>query len=181
MYFESIHPFEDGNGRIGRAIAEKCLSESLNRPVLMSLSSTIEQDKKQYYQSLKDAQRTLDITNWIVYFSTLILSSQKNAKQTVLFILNKTKFLDQCKNLMNERQTKGILKMFESGFQGFEGDMTVKKYISITKTSRATATRDLQDLTENNILKPKGEGRNRSSDCRTSGSSALAYPSETSG
>ena len=164
LYFESIHPFEDGNGRIGRAIAEKCLSESLNRPVLMSLSSTIEQDKKQYYQSLKDAQRTLDITNWIVYFSTLILSSQKNAKQTVLFILNKTKFLDQCKNLMNERQTKGILKMFESGFQGFEGGMTVKKYISITKTSRATATRDLQDLTEHNILKPKGEGRNRSYD-----------------
>lgn len=162
LYFESIHPFEDGNGRIGRAIAEKCLSESLNRPVLMSISSTIEENKKRYYQSLKQAQRTLEITDWILYFSTLILESQKSAKQTVLFTLNKTKFIDQFKNLMNERQRKAVLKMFESGVSGFEGGMTAIKYVSITKTSRATATRDLQDLTQKNILIPSGEGRNRS-------------------
>jgi Fic family protein len=162
LYFESIHPFEDGNGRIGRAIAEKCLSESLNRPVLMSISSTIEQNKKQYYESLKESQSKLEITDWILYFSTLILESQKNAKQTVLFTLNKTKFIDQCKNQMNERQKKAILKMFENGVAGFEGGMTAIKYVSITKTSRATATRDLQDLTEKDILTPRGEGRSRS-------------------
>jgi Fic family protein len=161
LYFESIHPFEDGNGRIGRAIAEKCLSESLNRPVLMSISSTIEQNKKQYYQSLKQAQRTLEITDWILYFSTLILESQKNAKQTVLFTLSKTKFIDKFKDQMNERQTKTVLKMFENGVAGFEGGMTAIKYVSITKTSRATATRDLQDLSQKSILIPKGEGRNR--------------------
>jgi Fic family protein len=161
LYFESIHPFEDGNGRIGRAIAEKCLSESLNRPILMSISSTIEQNKKRYYQSLKKAQSTLEITDWILYFSTLILESQKNAKQTVLFTLNKTKFTDQFKNQMNDRQTKAVLKMFENGVAGFEGGMTAIKYISITKTSRATATRDLQDLTEKSILIPRGEGRSR--------------------
>jgi Fic family protein len=162
LYFESIHPFEDGNGRIGRAIVEKCLSEALNRPVLMSISSTIEHNKKQYYESLKQAQRTLEITDWIFYFSTLILESQKNAKQTVLFTLNKTKFIDQFKNQMNERQSKAVLKMFENGVAGFEGGMTAIKYISITKTSRATATRDLQDLTEKSILTPRGEGRSRS-------------------
>ncbi|MDD5151415.1 MAG: DUF4172 domain-containing protein [Flavobacterium sp.] len=161
LYFESIHPFEDGNGRIGRAIAEKCLSESLNRPVLMSISSTIELDKKQYYESLKQVQRTLEITDWILYFSTLILESQKNAKQTVLFTLSKTKFIDRFKNKMNERQNKAVLKMFENGVAGFQGGMTVIKYVSITKTSRATATRDLQDLTEKSILIPKGEGRSR--------------------
>ena len=161
LYFESIHPFEDGNGRIGRAIAEKCLSESLNRPVMMSLSSTIELDKKSYYESLKQAQKTLESTDWIFYFSKLILESQKNAKQTVLFTLNKTKFIDQFKNQMNERQTKAVLKMFEAGISGFEGGMTASKYTSINKTSRATATRDLQDLTEKNILIPRGEGRNR--------------------
>ena len=161
LYFESIHPFEDGNGRIGRAIAEKCLSESLNRPVLMSISSTIEQNKKRYYQSLKKAQSTLEITDWILYFSTLILESQKNAKQTVLFTLTKTKFIDQFNNQMNERQRKAVLKMFENGVAGFEGGMTAIKYISITKTSRATATRDLQDLTEKSILIPRGEGRSR--------------------
>lgn len=164
LYFESIHPFEDGNGRIGRAIAEKCLSESLNRPVLMSISSTIEQSKKKYYQSLKDAQRTLEITDWILYFSNLILESQKTAKQIVLFTLNKSRFLDQFKHKMNERQTKAILKMFEYGISGFVGGMTAIKYISITKTSRATATRDLQDLADKNILIPKGQGRNRAYD-----------------
>ncbi|KUJ63388.1 cell filamentation protein Fic [Flavobacteriaceae bacterium CRH] len=164
LYFESIHPFEDGNGRIGRAIAEKCLSESLNRPVLMSISSIIEQNKKKYYQALKEAQRTIEITDWIFYFSNLILESQKNAKQIVLFTLNKSKFIDKFKNQMNERQTKAVLKMFEYGISGFVGGMTTIKYISITKTSRATATRDLQDLTDKNILMPKGEGRNRAYD-----------------
>jgi Fic family protein len=162
LYFESIHPFEDGNGRIGRAIVEKCLSESLSRPVLMSISSTIEQNKEKYYQSLKQAQRTLEVTDWIFYFSNLILESQRNAKQIVLFTLNKSRFIDQYKNKMNERQTKAVFKMFDNGVSGFEGGMTAIKYISITKTSRATATRDLQDLAEKNILKPKGEGRNRS-------------------
>jgi Fic family protein len=164
LYFESIHPFEDGNGRIGRAIAEKCLSESLNRPVLMSISSTIEQDKKRYYQSLKQAQSTFEITDWIFYFSTLILDSQKSAKQTVLFTLSKTKFIDKFNSQMNERQKKAVLKMFENGVAGFQGGMTALKYVSINKTSRATATRDLQDLKEKNILNPKGEGRNRSYD-----------------
>lgn len=164
LYFESIHPFEDGNGRIGRAIAEKCLSESLNRPVLMSISSTIDQNKKRYYESLKQAQRTLEITDWIFYFSSLVLESQKNAKQTVLFTLNKTKIMDKFKSEMNERQSKAVLKMFENGVSGFEGGMTAIKYVSITKTSRATATRDLQDLTEKNILTPRGEGRSRSYD-----------------
>lgn len=79
----------------------------------------------------------------------------------MLFTLNNTKFIDQFKNLMNERQRKAVLKMFENGISSFEGGMTAIKYVSITKTSRATATRDLQDLTQKNILIPSGEGRNR--------------------
>ena len=159
LYFESIHPFEDGNGRIGRAIAEKCLSQSFGRPVLMSISSTIEKGRKQYYNALKSAQKTLEITEWIRYFSTVILDSQKGAKQTVLLTINKTKFIDKHKSQMNERQTKTILKMLDFGISGFEGGMTSKKYISITKSSRATATRDLRDLADKNILLQKGEGR----------------------
>lgn len=160
LYFESIHPFEDGNGRIGRAIAEKCLSQSLGRPVLMSLSSTIEKNKKQYYSALKSAQKTLDITDWILYFSRTILESQKSAKQIILFTLSKTKFMDKHKIQMNERQIKAVLKMFDAGISGFEGGMTSRKYVSITKSSRATSTRDLQDLTDKNIMLQKGEGRN---------------------
>ncbi|MBO9618408.1 MAG: Fic family protein [Niabella sp.] len=159
LYFESIHPFEDGNGRIGRAIAEKCLSQSLGRPVLMSLSSTIEKDRKQYYNARKAAQQTLEITEWISYFAGVILESQKNAKQIVLFTINKAKFLDQYRSQMNERQFKAILKMFDFGSFGFEGGMTSKKYISITQASRATATRDLQDLADKKIFMQTGEGR----------------------
>ena len=160
LYFESIHPFEDGNGRIGRALAEKCLAQSLNRPMLISLSSVIEKDKKAYYDTLKKAQRTLEITDWILYFSKTIVKAQKSAKQTILFTINKSKFIDNHKHNINERQLKVLLKMFELGVSGFEGGMTTKKYISITKSSRATATRDLQDLVEKNILTPKGAGRN---------------------
>lgn len=160
LYFESIHPFEDGNGRIGRAISQKCLSESFGMPFLISLSGTIEKDKRQYYNALKSAQRTLEITDWIFYFSSVLLEAQKQAKQTILLTLNKSKFLDRHKPQMNERQTKAIMKMFEFGTRGFEGGLTAKKYVSITKVSRATATRDLQDLTVKGILLQQGEGRN---------------------
>ena len=159
FYFESIHPFEDGNGRIGRAIAEKCLAESFNRPIVMSLSSTIEKSRKDYYNALKDAQRSLDISPWILYFSKTILEAQKNAKRITNFTLNRTKFLDDHKSLLNERQLKVILKMLDQGSDGFEGGMSAKKYISITKVSKATATRDLQDLVEKNILHLEGSGR----------------------
>ncbi|WP_353097989.1 Fic family protein [Empedobacter brevis] len=159
LYFESIHPFEDGNGRIGRAIAEKCLAESFNRPLIMSLSSTIEKDKKKYYEALKDAQRTLEITDWILYFSTTILDAQIQAKKITNFTLNKTKFLDQTKQLLNERQLKVVIKMLDQGAEGFEGGMSAKKYMSITKTSKATATRDLQDLVEKSVLMTEGAGR----------------------
>lgn len=164
LYFESIHPFEDGNGRIGRAIAEKTLSQSLGRPITMSISSTIEKNKKKYYESLKLAQQTLEITKWIYYFSSIVLEAQKSAKQTIFFTLNKTKFIDKHKKALNNRQLKAILKMFEAGVSGFEGGMTSKKYISINKTSRATATRDLQDLALKKIIIQKGEGRNVSYD-----------------
>jgi len=159
LYFETIHPFEDGNGRIGRAIADKCLSESLGRVLVLSISTAIEQNKAEYYQALKMAQRSLNITDWIVYFCKTILTAQKNAKAFIRFILKKAKFLDQHRENLNDRQLKVILKMFEKGVEGFEGGMTAKKYISITKTSKATATRDLQDMTSKGILKPQGGGR----------------------
>ena len=159
LYFESIHPFEDGNGRIGRAIADKCLSESLGRVLALSISTAIEQNKSAYYDALKTVQKSLDITNWIVYFCSTILLAQKSAKQVIRFILNKAKFLDQHRENLNDRQLKVILKMFDKKIEGFEGGMTAKKYIAITKTSKATATRDLQDLVSKGIFIALGGGR----------------------
>jgi Fic family protein len=160
LYFESIHPFEDGNGRIGRAIAEKALSQTMGRPVLLSLSQAIEADKKSYYHALETAQRSNEITEWMKYFVTTILNAQKQAKDLIEVTLTKTKFFDLYKNQLNERQLKVIKKMWEEEPNGFEGGMTAKKYISITKTSKATATRDLQMLTELKVLINTGGGRN---------------------
>ncbi|HMJ45749.1 MAG TPA: Fic family protein [Ferruginibacter sp.] len=159
LYFESIHPFEDGNGRIGRAIAEKALSQTIGRPVLLSLSPSIEADKKSYYAALEKAQQSNEINGWIKYFVNIIYNAQVAAKKMIEFTLKKTKFLDHFKDQLNSRQLKVISKMLDSGIKGFQGGMTAKKYISVTRTSKATATRDLQILTEAGILMPEGGGR----------------------
>ncbi|HEX8022734.1 Fic family protein, partial [Mucilaginibacter sp.] len=159
LYFESIHPFEDGNGRIGRAIAEKALSQSIGRPVMLSLSKIIEYNKAAYYAALKEAQRSLDITAWINYFASVILEAQRDAKAMVQFTLKKAQFFDRYKHQLNERQLKAINKMLEKGADGFEGGMTAKKYIGISKASKATATRDLQQLQEMGVFVQEGAGR----------------------
>jgi Fic family protein len=159
LYFESIHPFEDGNGRIGRAIAEHALSQSLDRPVMLSLSKIIEKNKKAYYNALKEAQTTLKITPWISYFAGVIIDAQRDAKLMVQFTLHKLQFFDRYKDQFNARQLKAVNKMLESGTERFEGGMTANKYTSINKTSKATATRDLQELLANGVLLQEGGGR----------------------
>lgn len=159
LYFESIHPFEDGNGRIGRAIAEKALSQSIGRPVLFSLSKSIERDKKAYYEALQKAQRSNEITDWINYFVQTVLDAQIDAEKEIEFTLKKAKFFDQHKDGLNDRQQKAVRRMLEEGYKGFEGGMNARKYISLAKTSKATATRDLQDLVGKGIFKPIGGGR----------------------
>ena len=159
LYFETIHPFEDGNGRIGRAVAEKALSQTLGRPVLLSLSKTIEENKKDYYNALEQAQRSNDVTAWITYFAGVTLLAQRAAKESVDFILRKSTFFNRYKDKMNERQMKAVRRMMDAGPEGFEGGMNARKYISITKSSKATATRDLQQLQEWDILIAKGGGR----------------------
>lgn len=159
LYFETLHPFEDGNGRIGRALAEKALAEKLEMPIFISLSKAIEKDKAKYYEELKKAQRSLQITDWVVYFFNILQSALEDTKNLVLFTLKKTNFFDRFKDQLNERQLKAINKMMEAGEDGFKGGMTAKKYISINKTSKATATRDLQHLSEIQAFIKIGGGR----------------------
>jgi Fic family protein len=161
-YFESIHPFEDGNGRIGRAIAEKALAQSLGRPVLFSLSRAIEANRQGYYEALQHAQRSLDISGWIRYFMQTILLAQIDAEAMVDFTLKKAKFFDRFRDLLNERQMKVISRMFEEGVKGFEGGMNARKYMSIASTSKATSTRDLQELVSMGPLRLMGTGGGRS-------------------
>lgn len=158
LYFETIHPFEDGNGRIGRAIAEKALSQGLGRPALITLSSTIEAKKKDYYAALESAQTSNEITPWLKYFSETALEAQRYAKDQIHFILLKAKFFDRYRGHLNERQSKVIKRMFEAGSAGFEGGMSTHKYTAMTKASKATATRDLQQLTEMGAVVKTGGG-----------------------
>jgi Fic family protein len=159
LYFESIHPFEDGNGRIGRAIAEKALSQGFDNPIMFSISKSIEQNKSAYYKELQHAQQRLEITKWIEWFASIIIFAQDDAEKTIQFTIKKVKFFNKHDKSFNERQRKVVNRMLEEGIYGFMGGMNVKKYISITDTSKATATRDLQELAEMNVFVIKGVGR----------------------
>jgi len=162
LYFESIHPFEDGNGRIGRAIAEKALSQGMGRPALLSLSRAIEPGKNDYYAALEKAQQTLKVTQWVNYFVDVIMEAQVYAEDQIDFVLKKTKFFDRFKDQLSGRQLKVIKRMLEEGPKGFDGGINASKYGSLTKVAKATATRDLQDLLQKNILIPFGTGGGRS-------------------
>ncbi|WP_208420146.1 Fic family protein [Paraflavitalea devenefica] len=162
LYFETIHPFEDGNGRIGRAIAEKALSQGIGRPVLLSLSRTIEANKKAYYDALQEAQGSNEITAWIHYFIKTTLDAQTEAEEQIDFTLRKVKFFDRFRNRLNNRQFTVTKRMLEEGPKGFEGGMNASKYGSIAKVSKATATRDLQELLEIGAFVLFGESGGRS-------------------
>jgi Fic family protein len=159
LYFESIHPFEDGNGRIGRALAEKAVSQQLGRPAMISLSKVIQSNKKAYYEALETAQRSNEVTEWIQYFVGVILEAQVEARANVEFILRKAKFFDCHKHTLSERQLKVVRRMLDEGPAGFDGGMNARKYVSLTRVSKATATRDLQDLLEKGVLNSEGGGR----------------------
>jgi Fic family protein len=162
LYFETIHPFEDGNGRIGRAIAEKALAQGIGRPVLMSLSKTIEANEKAYYDALQNTHESNEITGWINYFVNTILSAQIEAEEQIDFTLKKVKYFDRFRDKLSERQMKVIKRMLEEGPNGFKGGMNAGKYGSLTKVSKATATRDLQELLEMEAFILFGEGGGRS-------------------
>lgn len=159
LYFESIHPFEDGNGRIGRAIAEKAVSQCLGMPVLFSISNAIEARRREYYDALQKAQRTMNISAWIKWFTSITLDAQEHAEKMIHFTIDKMKFFDKYENQLNERQKKVVNKMMEEGPNEFIGGMNAKKYMSITGVSKATATRDLQELVQLNIFSSWGSAR----------------------
>ena len=159
LWFESIHPFEDGNGRLGRALAEKSLAQNIGQPSLIALAYTIERDRKGYYDQLETHQRTLDVTNWLLWFAETVRKAQQITLTRVAFFIAKAKFYDQFRDRLNDRQAKVIERMFREGPEGFKGGLSAENYIAITETSRATTTRDLQNLVEIGALKRTGERR----------------------
>ena len=159
LYFESVHPFEDGNGRLGRALAEKSLAQNIGRPSLIALAFTIERERKVYYDQLEAHQKTLDVAEWLIWFAETVLRAQQVTLDRVGFFIGKARFYDRHRDHLNDRQAKAIARMFREGPAGFTGGLSAENYLTISGTSRATATRDLQDLVEKGALNRTGERR----------------------
>lgn len=159
LYFELIHPFEDGNGRIGRAIAVKALTMGAKHPLITSLSSTIERNKKTYYQGLAHANGSLEVTEWLVYFSDEVLKAQIQVQKLILFTVEKARYFESFEDKLNDRQSKVALRLFREGPEGFKGGLSAANYLRICTTSSATATRDLAEMVELGALKKTGKLR----------------------
>ncbi len=157
LYFECIHPFEDGNGRIGRALSEKVLAQSLGKPTLIALATILNQDKKAYYKALEQASQKNEITDWLCYFAKKILQALCYTQSLMEFLIAKAKLFEHLQSCLNPRQEKCLLKMFQAGPNGFTGGLSAENYIRITKATRATATRDLNDLVVKGALNKTGE------------------------
>lgn len=156
LYFVSIHPFEDGNGRIGRAICEKVFSQACGGPSLVSLSQIINRRRKEYYQVLEENNRSLRIDDWLDWFARIALEAQEYSLTMARLVIAKARFFDRYRGAFNERQEKVIERMFREEPEGFKGGLSAENYIRITNASRATATRDLQDLVDKEALTRTG-------------------------
>jgi Fic family protein len=159
LYFVSIHPFEDGNGRIARALAEKSLAQGRGAATLIALADTILARRKQYYKELEAANKENEITDWLVWFAGTAIEAQRRAVERVGFLIAKTRLLDGLRGQLNARQDKAILRMLGEGPDGFEGGLSAGNYISITGASQATATRDLANLVALGALVRSGAHR----------------------
>ncbi len=157
LWFESIHPFEDGNGRIGRAIAEKALSQGFQDPVMTVLASVLLKRRKAYYAALNQASKTLNITNWLLWFASIVIEAQRSTLSYTDFIVKKAKLLEQLHNKLNSRQEKVLLRILKEGPEGFKGGLSAANYMAITGATTATTTRDLQDLVKKGVPKRQGE------------------------
>jgi Fic family protein len=161
LWFEVIHPFDDGNGRVGRVIADHALSQFLGYPTTACLATAIEGDKQTYYLQLEKASRgSLGVNVWLDYFADTIIKAQEIAREEVDFVLAKTRFYEAWGDQLNDRQARMVSRVFAEGRKGFEGGITTRKYESITKCPNRTASRDLSDLVAKGIIIPlPGGGR----------------------
>lgn len=157
LWFVTIHPFDDGNGRIARAVTDMILARSDNsNQRFYSMSAQIKLERKRYYEMLENTQKgDLDITEWIKWFLTCLINSLKSTNGILTAVLFKAEFWAETANIvLNERQKKLLNRVLD----GFEGKLTSTKWAKIAKCSRDTAIRDINDLIDKNILQKEPEG-----------------------
>jgi Fic family protein len=162
LWFESIHPFADGNGRIGRAIIDMAIAQDLRSASrLHGMSMELQRRQSDYYAALNRAQRgTGDAGQWLVWFIDAFCQSCRTSATLIDEALMRARFWSQHKDVeLNGRQRKALNRMLAAGPGKFEGGMTPRKYIALTKAKYITANRDLVDLVAKQLLVREGAGR----------------------
>lgn len=157
LWFVTIHPFDDGNGRISRTLADMFLSRlDVESGRYYSMSAEINRNKKSYYEILERTQRGgLDITQWILWFFGCLEKAIQNALDSIEITLRKSKYWDKFRDVeINERQRKIINRLWD----GFDGKLTSSKWAKICSCSQDTAGRDIRDLIAKGMLRDSGEG-----------------------
>ncbi len=157
LYFVCIHPFEDGNGRIARALSEKALARALGQPSMLALSREIEKQRKGYYAALEANNKSMEVTGWLVWFAETVLAAQEYSIALIDHLISKTRMLDRLRGQLNARQEKALIRVFDAGPEGFIGGLSASNYTSITGAPAATARRDLVDLVAKGALTRTGE------------------------
>jgi len=162
FWFVTLHPFDDGNGRLARAITDMAMAqdEKTSRRAY-SLSSQISTSRKAYYSILEKVQKGEgDITGWLYWFLETVEQGMRNSRELARLIIAKAEFWKRFAGAaINDRQRKVLNKLLDAGPDGFEGGLSNKKYQNMTKTSSATATRDLKALVDAGLLVQSGGGR----------------------
>jgi Fic family protein len=159
LWFETLHPFDDGNGRLGRAVLQLALGQDMGQPGrIVTLSRQIESCKDQYYRELERAQRSksMDVTAWVEWTLAQIDLANQFANRTIDSAIQRIRFQAHMSSVsLNERQQKTM----DAGPKGFEGGMTTRKHEQIAQTSKPTAARDLIELERLGLLIRYGDGR----------------------
>lgn len=168
LWFVIIHPMDDGNGRIARALSDMMLSRTENSPIrLYSMSAAINENRRSYYDVLEQTTTgSVDITTWIGWFLQTVLTAQQNANGTIEKVVAKARFWQlHIHDDLNPRQKKVLNRLLDAGKEGFEGGINARKYMSLCDCSRVTASRDLSDLLEKGcIVSREAGGRSTSYD-----------------
>jgi len=163
LWLVSIHPFEDGNGRVTRAVTDLALAQAEGRPdFLYRMSARINEVKGEYYAALKAAQafeNGMNVTGWLQWFLTQIPEACTTSEWVIRRTLAKVAFWSQHRHTdLNERQRKVLNRLLDAGPGGFEGGLSARKYEVMAQTTKPTATRDLADLVRLGCLSPLGAG-----------------------
>jgi len=162
LWFESIHPFEDGNGRVGRAIADLALAQELQSDSrLVSLSTQLSAERDAYYTELHAASRAdADVTRWLLWFCGQFEAACRRSSNLMQLSVEKARYWARhAGEGFDLNQRKVINRLLDAGPRGFEGDLTTAKYVNLTGVSRATAFRDLNALVTSGALGAAGIGR----------------------